>query len=88
MTTRRSLTASLDVENPQAAADFIRDGSSKKPPERLIPLTVRIPPTLARALRRAAADRSIDRQAPYTQQAIATAALESWLIAQGYLTDG
>jgi hypothetical protein len=44
-------------------------------------------PTLVRTLRRAASERSLDFVEPFTQQAIAEAALAQWLQGAGYHLD-
>ena len=69
---RRPLSAAI---GPDAAA-FVRAGTptpatvEPDPSAELVNLSVRIKPELARALRLAAAARSVDRIEPYTQQAI------------------
>ena len=50
-------------------------------------VTVRLSPVVVRALRRAAAQRTLDYREPYTQQAIAEAGLMLWLRREGYLDE-
>jgi hypothetical protein len=52
-----------------------------------VPLTTRIRPKLAAALKRASLERQLAGQTPNTVQDILEVALEPWLIAQGYLKD-
>lgn len=66
---------------PPAARNTVENAEA----DQLIPLTVRISPALARGLRLAAAERSVDRREPYRQQDILSAALEQWLRNMGYL---
>ncbi len=47
-------------------------------------VTLRLNPGIVRALRKAAAERTIDYVTPYTQQAIAETALIGWLTDEGY----
>lgn len=82
---RRAMREALGTD-AKAAEAFVKAGTPSPPKPKpepvlagLVSLTVRIPHDLARALRRVAADRSVDRVEPYTQQAIVTEALERWL---------
>ena len=52
-----------------------------------VPLTTRIRPELAAALKRASLERQLAGQTPNTVQDILEQALEPWLKAQGYLKD-
>jgi hypothetical protein len=52
-----------------------------------VPLTTRIRPELAAALKRASLERQLAGQTPNTVQDILEQALEPWLNAQGYLKD-
>ncbi len=52
--------------------------------EPLRSVTLRLDPQVADALRRASSQRAIEYQEPYTQQAIADAALRDWLCRAGY----
>lgn len=46
-------------------------------------VTLRLSPAVVRALRRAAAERSLDYVEPFSQQAIVEAALREWLARNG-----
>ena len=68
--------------------------SNVKPPKRkkskltitaLVPVTVRLDPEIAGALKRASLERQLDGEETYTQQDLVTMTLQPWLIAQGYL---
>ncbi len=78
---RRPLSAAIGAD----AKAFVRAGTptpamvEADPPAELVNLSVRIKPALARSLRLAAAERSVDRIEPYTQQAIVAEALAQWL---------
>ena len=50
-------------------------------------VTLRLREPIARNLRRASIERSLDYREPYTQQAIADAALSLWLERNGYKTE-
>jgi hypothetical protein len=50
-------------------------------------VTLRLSAPIARTLRHAAIQRSLDYKEPYTQQAIAEAALSAWLERNGYSTE-
>jgi len=52
-----------------------------------VPLTTRIRPELAAALKRASLERQLAGQTPNTVQDILEEALEPWLKAEGYLKD-
>lgn len=54
-------------------------------PVGLIPVTVRLRPELAGALKRASLQRQLDGEPIYTQQDLVELALEPWLQQQGYL---
>jgi len=51
----------------------------------LVPLTTRLQPKTADALRRAYLEQKLRRQQPATQQEIVEAALVEWLNSHGYL---
>jgi hypothetical protein len=53
----------------------------------LVPLTTRLQPNTADALRRAYLEQKLSRRQPATQQEIVEAALADWLIRHGYLAD-
>ena len=51
----------------------------------LVPLTTRLQPTTAAALRRAYLEQKLHRRTPDTQQEIIEAALQGWLKKEGFL---
>lgn len=53
----------------------------------LVPLTTRLQPETADALRRAYLERKLDGFTNATQQEIVEEALQAWLVNEGYLTD-
>jgi hypothetical protein len=55
-------------------------------PVGLIPVTVRLRPEIAGALKRASLERQLAGEELFTQQEIVEQALEPWLRAEGYLT--
>ena len=75
---QRSVRRDEAVLRPSPAAD---EATSHAPRQ---PVTLRLPLPLVRALRRAAAERSLDYDQPYTQQAIVESALDHWLRSAGY----
>jgi hypothetical protein len=58
---------------------------SKVTPIGLIPVTVRLRPEIAGALKRASLERQLQGEELYTQQDIVEQALEPWLREEGYL---
>lgn len=58
---------------------------SKVTPIGLIPVTVRLRPEIAGALKRASLERQLQGDELYTQQDIVEQALEPWLREEGYL---
>jgi hypothetical protein len=54
-------------------------------PVGLIPVTVRLRPEIAGALKRASLERQLSGEAPFTQQDLVEQALEPWLRSEGYL---
>lgn len=54
-------------------------------PPVLVPLTTRLHPEVADALRRANLERRLKRQEPQTVQEIVEVALRTWLVEAGYL---
>ena len=61
----------------------------KKPtrlqPVGLIPVTIRLRPEIAGALKRASLERQLNGEDTFTQQEIVESALEPWLEAEGYI---
>lgn len=62
-----------------------RSKPSKVTPVGLIPVTIRLRPEIAGALKRASLERQLAGEELYTQQDIVEQALEPWLRDQGYL---
>jgi len=62
-----------------------RPRPSKVAPVGLIPVTVRLRPEIAGALKRASLERQLAGEELYTQQDIVEQALEPWLRDEGYL---
>lgn len=62
----------------------------KKPtrlqPVGLIPVTIRLRPEIAGALKRASLERQLAGEETYTQQELVESALEPWLIEEGYIS--
>ena len=58
---------------------------SRLTPVGLIPVTVRLRPEIAGALKRASLERQLNGEVVFTQQALVELALEPWLRAEGYL---
>lgn len=64
--------------------------SPKRKPTRLqpvglIPVTIRLRPEIAGALKRASLERQLAGEETYTQQELVESALEPWLIEEGYI---
>lgn len=62
-----------------------RSKPSKVTPIGLIPVTVRLRPEIAGALKRASLERQLAGEELFTQQEIVEQALEPWLRAEGFL---
>lgn len=58
---------------------------SKLQPVGLIPVTIRLRPEIAGALKRASLERQLNGEETFTQQEIVENALEPWLEAEGYI---
>jgi hypothetical protein len=75
--------------SPAAMGAEARPAKPPKPsrvsPVGLIPVTVRLRPEIAGALKRASLERQLSGEDFYTQQEIVEQALEPWLRKQGYL---
>jgi hypothetical protein len=63
-----------------------RPKASKVTPVGLIPVTVRLRPEIAGALKRASLERQLAGEELFTQQEIVEEALEPWLRNEGYLS--
>ncbi len=66
------------------AASLIDRTRTRIQPIGLIPVTVRLRPEIAGALKHAALERELGGADPFTQQAIVEAAIECWLRGIGY----
>lgn len=58
---------------------------SRLQPVGLIPVSIRLRPEIAGALKRASLERELEGEEVFTQQDIVESALEPWLQSQGYL---
>lgn len=101
MADRRSLTEGLQetpAELKQAEREFVFGGKpkskAKAPSDNVLPqyrsrapLTTRVRPELASALKRASLTRQLEARTPYHVQEIMEEALEHWLASNGYPTD-
>lgn len=63
-----------------------RKGKKAAVPVGLIPVTVRLKPEIAAALKRASLERQLAGEEVYTQQDLVEEALEPWLKREGHLT--
>ena len=74
---------------PRETSDTKSIKPKKKPnrfqPVGLIPITVRLRPEIAGALKRASLERELEGEEVFTQQDLVENALEPWLQSQGYL---
>jgi hypothetical protein len=71
-----------------SASDELRrkpKGKKSPIPVGLIPVTVRLKPEIAAALKRASLERQLSGEEVYTQQDLVELALEPWLRSEGYL---
>lgn len=75
-----TITRNVVTAEPPVSAGAIRGRALRS-------VTLRMNPSLVRALRRAASERSLDFVEPFTQQAIAESALARWLQDEGYRLD-
>ncbi len=73
---------SLAVERPRNKR---RTKTAGVQPVGLIPVTVRLRPEIAGALKRASLERQLNGEEPFTQQEIVEQVLEPWLRGQGFL---
>ena len=56
-------------------------------PVGLIPVTIRLRPEIAGALKRASLVRQLNGEEVFTQQELVESALEPWLVDEGYISD-
>lgn len=89
------IQASEEKENPRTAAPkkstTITQKSPKRKPTRLqpvglIPVTIRLRPEIAGALKRASLERQLAGEETFTQQELVENALEPWLMEEGYIS--
>jgi len=78
------------VEPTQTIGNGRTKLSAQKPTNRfqpvgLIPVTVRLRPEIAGALKRASLERELAGEAVFTQQSLVEQVLEPWLSSEGYL---
>lgn len=93
---RRPLTSALSATptgvDPQQMKSFVsqdnarQTSKSRLQPVGLIPVTVRLRPDVAGALKRASLERELSGEAIFTQQDIVEQALEPWLRREGFLS--
>ena len=86
---------SVVTPTPQATATPAPAEQTPKPkkakraksvtPVGLIPVTVRLRPDIAGALKRASLERQLAGEEPHTQQDLVELALEPWLQSEGYI---
>ena len=62
-----------------------RTKSAGVTPVALIPVTIRLRPQIAGALKRASLERQLSGEDPFTQQDLVEQAIEPWLRSHGYL---
>ena len=93
---RRPLTSALSATptgvDPQQMKSFVTQNNTRQTsksrlqPVGLIPVTVRLRPDVAGALKRASLERELSGEAIFTQQDIVEQALEPWLRREGFLS--
>ena len=78
-------SANATLRHGDKLAAFLIDRTRTRiQPIGLIPVTVRLRPAIAGALKHAALERELGDAAPFTQQGIVEEAIEGWLRAMGY----
>jgi len=82
---RSEITAAPDSSNPAPKAKLKSKKGSRFQPVGLIPITVRLRPEIAGALKRASLERELDGEDVFTQQDIVEISLEQWLRQKGCL---
>ncbi len=94
-------SARKDARRPAPKPHAREHSATQRPPPKRPPLeplrkprsralqsiTVRVDPRVFQALRRASTQRSLDYIEPYSQRAIAEAAIARWLEDEGYVVD-
>ena len=76
--------SSLDTDIESTNEARVKKGSRFQPVG-LIPVTVRLRPSIAGALKRASLERQLSGEDVFTQQEIIESSLEPWLRREGYL---
>jgi len=75
---------------PKKSATTTQRSPKKKPtrlqPVGLIPVTIRLRPEIAGALKRASLERQLNGEETFTQQELVENALEPWLMEEGYIS--
>lgn len=78
------------VSSPKRSTESLGRSPKRKPtrlqPVGLIPVTIRLRPEIAGALKRASLERQLNGEEVFTQQELVESALEPWLIEEGYLS--
>lgn len=80
-----TIEPAMRAEPPDVRQKSRRNKSAGVTPVGLIPVTVRLRPELAGALKRASLERQLHGETLFTQQDLVEQALEPWLRSQGYL---
>ena len=78
-------TDTAEIEQSEPPAPKKRKGKKASLPVGLIPVTVRLKPEIAAALKRASLERQLAGEDVFTQQDLVELALEPWLKQEGYL---
>ncbi len=78
------------VSSPKRSSESLTRSPKRKPtrlqPVGLIPVTIRLRPEVAGALKRASLERQLSGEEVFTQQELVESALEPWLIDEGYMS--
>ena len=78
------------VTTPRRSSEVYSRTPMRKPtrlqPVGLIPVTIRLRPEIAGALKRASLERQLSGEEVFTQQELVEGALEPWLIEEGYIS--
>ena len=78
------------VSIPRRSTESLTRSPKRKPtrlqPVGLIPVTIRLRPEIAGALKRASLERQLSGEEVFTQQELVEGALEPWLIDEGYMS--
>ena len=82
---RSEISTAPDSTNPARNAKLKSKKGSRFQPVGLIPITVRLRPDIAGALKRASLERELDGEEVFTQQDLVEQALEPWLRREGFI---